>query len=549
VVVVLGVTAAWFCRLQITAYAGMMQSGVFHPWSDFFVHGAQVAQFGDPLAVDRGDILEAGRPLAFYHYGMFMLPAALLALPGAPPALAIASSALLVFGLLVAILGCYALAFELACGMAALIAVAAVMLLPDAAALWPGNGSFGFHWLMMIAPGSAYAIGVAAVALVYLMRWQQQRRWADALCCGLLVASVALLRAQIFVVLVPACVLAAVYSRFYHRARQITACLVACMLLLALASIFIEPFQHWFEARTHFTEFIGFAYLLPLPDSLAQPYATLAHVTGSVCASWIGWLLLPVLILGPWVLVAPLVAIYLHRRRLLSRHDLIPLMVLLAYLGVVVFAPTPSNGDFTEYKQRPFVLIYVVFLLWPIARLLGAVTFIGQPRSSRAFAAVAIASFCVIGALALLLQKQDPQANPAVWTAKYFDIRQPAGLGDAAAFIRAHARLGDVMASVGGCQDPSVPLASMTGMPQYFARGGVQWSRRDHDTEDLDPHVTVMRALESSDSSDAAARLLTQAKIAWLVVIEPEPGCDRRGPPIDTPAFQSHQTAVIAAAH
>jgi hypothetical protein len=89
----------------------------------------------------------------------------------------------------------------------------------------------------------------------------------------------------------------------------------------------------------------------------------------------------------------------------------------------------------------------------------------------------------------------------------------------------------------------------MTGMPQYFARGGVQWSRRDHDTEDLDPHVTVMRALESSDSSDAAARLLTQAKIAWLVVIEPEPGCDRRGPPIDTPAFQSHQTAVIAAAH
>ncbi|BCF98095.1 hypothetical protein PPGU19_026640 [Paraburkholderia sp. PGU19] len=120
-------------------------------WLDLYLHGTVIASFGDPLALTRGDIFLADARRPFYHYGPFMLPAALLPSTGLP-GLGLATAVLLPFGLLIAALGTYAFAAELAGEGAALVAVLAIAILPDASHYGMYNGFYGFHWLLVTAP-------------------------------------------------------------------------------------------------------------------------------------------------------------------------------------------------------------------------------------------------------------------------------------------------------------------------------------------------------------------------------------------------------------
>ncbi len=76
------VTLMW-CREIAQAPARLVRDNLLFGWIDYFVHGAIISQFGDPLAA-RGSVFLADHAPLLYHYASYMLPAALAGLLDQP---------------------------------------------------------------------------------------------------------------------------------------------------------------------------------------------------------------------------------------------------------------------------------------------------------------------------------------------------------------------------------------------------------------------------------------------------------------------------------
>src|SRR5436190_9755686 len=127
------------CRGIAQAPIAVEREGVLFAWTDYFVHGAIISQFGDPLAVRESVFLADERPL-LYHYASYMLPAALAGLLD-QPGLPLATSFWLPMGVLTMCAGAYALGAALAGAAGGGIASVAVLtLVPDASTYWLRNG-------------------------------------------------------------------------------------------------------------------------------------------------------------------------------------------------------------------------------------------------------------------------------------------------------------------------------------------------------------------------------------------------------------------------
>ena len=202
----IAVLVGFWCRHAASAVSELKATGILPVWSDYFIHGSIIAEFGDPLAVSRGSIELVGEPLAFYHYAAYMIPAALASVADLP-GLALATSVMLPLGLLVAGLGSYALGTALADRRAGVVAIAFLLLLPDPSLYGLNNGFLGFHWLLFTAPGSGYGLGAAAIALVFANEWFSSGSRAALMLALALTAAMFQLRAHIFLLFAPALVL------------------------------------------------------------------------------------------------------------------------------------------------------------------------------------------------------------------------------------------------------------------------------------------------------------------------------------------------------
>ena len=71
-------------------------------------------------------------------------------------------------------------------------------------------------------------------------------------------------------------------------------------------------------------------------------------------------------VLGIYFVLYPLLFRLSVHRFGFHATDALPLLLLMSFISLMLFAPIASNGDFTEYKHRHFPLLYVIAAIYTI---------------------------------------------------------------------------------------------------------------------------------------------------------------------------------------
>ncbi|MFC5430160.1 hypothetical protein ACFPTO_15315 [Paraburkholderia denitrificans] len=531
VTLTLAALVCWFCRDAAGALPHLIETGTFPASSDYFIHAGEVAKFGDPLAIGPSDIGMFGSPRAFYHYGFFMLAAALLPLAGTP-ALGLATAALLPIGLLVGVLGIYVFAVELGGQRIGMFAALLVMCLPDASHYWVKNWFYGFHWLLFAAPGSGYATGIGLVALALAVRWTSGRprdaSWRWPLLATCLTFGLVMFRAHMFLLQAPALIAMIALTAWPKlRARLIAIVVLALAALAALLALDTHVRDIWltYSQTPQFLDFMLTQFSTP---TLAATYANLLSQYGRVAASIIGLAMLAVAPLGVFLAVYAVAGALLARRHAFHMRDALPLLMLACYLLLIVFAPVAYNGDLSEYKQRHFVLLYAVFGVYAVcllARLFDSETRrrFTLPLRATSIAFVLIALGCAVSARGFNPAKPSPGGGEI-----FYEVPVDRELIDAAQHIRQHSAVGDTFA-IGGPDanqrilDSATVLTSLTDLPAYLSRTAFQLTLGGIKTRLAKERIAMIQSIDRADTVDQAQRLLRDAHVTWYVVPREHP--------------------------
>lgn len=486
------------------------REGWLTTWTDQFVHGAVISQFGDPRAAGRQAIALADAPMPLYHYASYMLPAAFawpLDLPGFP----LATSVWVPLGFFTLCAGAYVLGSELAGIAGGLAALAALTLLPDAASYGLHNGLFGYYWYVLAVPGASYAVGASLVAIAFLQRWAKARSLRPLLASACLVVGSFLIRLHVFLLLLPAWLAsAAMLTQFLQRRRvAFFAAAGAAFALFVLGYYLLIP-----DARPALAQFLDIAHGQQVLLAYDGLYPGLMADYGPGLAIPAGLLLVFPACLGLFTVLYPVSVLLARRSRGLEAIDFLPAAFLVGYLLLMSTAPVPPNGDSTELTQRPFVVLYAVIAVWTVTGFVSWLALQGGLRRRRVWLPLLL-----IGTLSAILALRYVDRD---WRWAHIHDVTP-GLPQAASFLRGHWRPGDVFAVEGlkpgwVATDDATQLASLTGMPAYLSRPFVHVSAGGRRKEvALERHAALARVAEEPSVSAALMRL-RELGVQWYVV-------------------------------
>ena len=342
------------------------------------------------------------------------------------------------------------------------------------------NGFFGFHWLLFTAPGSGYGLGVAFTALTVMAMWRADRRQAS-LWLGLIVtAALFEFRAHVFILFAPALTMTLLWETDVAR-RHVRAIVPAMLIAIAAGAVCIAivPFlRHAWLQFSAFDAFMETVHTGMPPTAYDGIYQMIQQQDGRVVAWVLGFLALIPVALGALTVTAPLALTAAIRRTGWQALDSFPIWCVMAWLGVVLFAPR-AHGDTSEYQHRPFVLVYAVALVWTLVWLDRAMqsTHVGPRRWRRAvFPTVVTAALC---AGVATNRNEDPARPHFAWGGRFFGARLDRGLLEAATFVRTQAIVGDTFAlipsdSSNQGDDAATRFAALSDVPAYLARAGIQ---------------------------------------------------------------------------
>ncbi|MDQ0513087.1 hypothetical protein [Ancylobacter amanitiformis] len=503
--------------------------------TDGVIHAAQLAQFGDPLGFGRGSLLLADVPLGLYHYGYYLPAAAIMRLLDLTP-LAAQAAMLVPLGVFLGACGAYALAASMGGSAAGLIAIGLLFALPDGAHLGIGNRFFGFQTVMLLEPGSGYAVGGALAALACFERGRRIGGWGMWILAAALVAVLFQLRAHVFILFAPVMALlwaGEIPALRRHRAALILAAGIAG--LAGIAAVTAIPALH--DAVAGFSNAPSF-FLIAL-DTLGPTlreglFHSLVETQGMGPALALGLLVTLAAILGV-LLPAYLIILGLARlRRGTTGLDAFPLLLLAVYAALILLAPkAPFSDPNTEFQHRPLVLVYPVFAVFIAilaARWLRLDTKVAPPR------------VFVPAALAIAVLSVLPQAA-GLYTAELMPaglsnfIRRPTepALVPTALAIRAASAPGmtlavaDIRAEDGNI-DSCATLAGISGVPCFLSRPSTEAAVSPAQAALVAERLSVLDAIAHAADLGAARHLMGKAGISWYVVRGPgQPSFDPEG--------------------
>ncbi|MGH8691146.1 MAG: hypothetical protein ACREUS_08970 [Burkholderiales bacterium] len=490
----------------------LARDGVLATWTDQFIHGAKISQFGDPRAAGRQAIELADLPIPLYHYASYMLPAAFawpLDLPGLP----LATSVWVPIGFFTLCAGVYALGAALAGTAGGVAALAALTLLPDPANYGFYNALFGYYWYVLAVPGASYAVGVCLLAIAFLHRWAKGRSLQALAASACLICGALLIRLHVFLLALPAWLVSAAMLTPFIQRRKLAFFAAAS----AAFALFVLGFYSFFpQAGPALVEFLDVTHNQQIPLAYAGLYRGLMEAYGPGVAIPAGVLLVFPACLGAFVVFYPLSMLLVRRSRGLEAIDFVPVALLVCYLLLIIAAPVPPNRDSTELTQRPFVLLYAVVAVWTAAGFAGWLALQGGLRLRRIrLPLLALAAI----SLMLIVRYTDRDWR---WDE---DHQLAQGLPQAARFLRSHWRPGDVLAVQGlktrpVVTDTAIQLVSMTGMPAYLARPVVHASRGGRTKEVALQRYAALAGVADEQSVAAALARLRELGIQWYVVAD-----------------------------
>jgi len=527
---------AYWCRDLAEVPQILWRDGVMTTWVDQFIHGSVISQFGDPRAAGRQSIQLADVARMLYHYGSYMLPAA-LAWPLDLPGLTLATSVWVPLGFLTVCAGAYALGAALAGQSGGFAALGALTLLPDAASYGLHNRLFGYYWYVIAVPTASYGVGVALVAIAFLRRWTAARDARALLASAALVAGSPFIRVHIFALLLPAWIACAALSAPLVRRRVL---LFASGALVVFA-VFVWGFYRAFPDAYALEIFLDVTHNQQQPVAYGDLYRGLMASYGAQVAVPVGVLLVLASTLGVFGIFYPVSVLAARRARRLELIDLVPVALLGSYLLLILTAPVPPHGDATEFTQRPFVLVYAVFAVWTAAGFAGWLSLHGL-RQCRVWLPLLIAAALTV-MWALLYTVGD-------W--RWVERHQVAeGLPQAASYLRSRSQPGDLLAAPGLSTlfvpaDLPVQLVAMSGVPAYLSRPFIHMAYGGVRAHTALARYIALRAIERETSAETALARLRALGIRWYVVAE----TDRSGPRWDSErrraVFVDRMVAVYA---
>lgn len=458
-----------WARETIRAMPTVEAGGVFPAWQDYFLHGAEVSYLRDYPSYERRSQYLTAAPQPLYHRGSFALAAA-FSLIGGAPSLATATAYWLPTGLLLTIAATAAWGLALGGPLAALGAVAAAFVVPDASNYGAENRFLSFEWLMQMASGSGYGLAVVLVALTVLSTAARTGVARSIVTAGGLVGLAAMFRVHVAVL---AAAMVGWYGLFSWRPRVTGRGLAAAAALLLAAagglwwmeSVSLAP--HFLTGRSHPVLF--FLSVHTQANDLPSVFRAWRETHGDVVNVAFGFALMLWAGLGAWIALLPVVASAGGLGPLGRRVWLLPLALLFASLTVILVVPTPAHGDITDFGHRPFVLVYLVFAALTGAALGRRVADWTSRTGLREGQALAAASL-LVGA-ALVLPWQQSARVQQRWVPQYATMILSADAVRAGAYIREHGLPGEQI--LAASEDHYARYVALSERRAYLSRGSL----------------------------------------------------------------------------
>lgn len=520
-----GFSIIW--SLESSARYAFLAQDKLRLWVDVFIHAGTIAEFGDPKMVGRGLSALVDTAPTFYHFASYALPGLPVRILGISPLDAIPQF-WYPLGIFLTVTAIFA-AGRVLCGLSGgSLAVALFALVPDASAYGLGQGFLSFHWMMETSPGSLYALPASLAAVGVLIEWTRNRNRRLLVLAFCLLASVFLLRAHIFLWLsLPfAVVVIACLPPHMHRLRFrliIGGTFAFIMMLLLIAKSEIKHLG----IQTFLVRFIEALHTKMGPTNYEGVYLRLMELLGPLGALPFGLILALLGMAGIWLVTFSVGLAHAARSKKLEVIDCLPVTLLLSACIMMTMAPTPFHGDYSDFRQRAFILVYVVMIIWTAKFALQFTQKTVTPMVASTAALAALAS--------TILWMPTAKISHVVLDRPYDNIDITPGVIAAGRWIHQEAKRGESIAVADIPTDeklydiPTV-LMSLSGAPAYVSRAGLYLVSGPPRADTVRERLEKLRRIHEAPTPTEANQWLLQDGIGFYVTQkENPPAWDREG--------------------
>jgi hypothetical protein len=493
-------------------------------WTDYYIHATEISQLGSVFAAATGSVLLAGESIPFYHYAYLGVCSILAGFVDVPP-LGLATAFLTPYGIFIMVCGVYIWGTLLVSRTTGILCAFLVLFLPDASTYGFKNGFFSFHWLLLTAPGTGYALGIVLTTCSLLYIWRIKGSRSALFLALATTIAVLFFRVQIFLLYLPAVLATMVFEN--QSSKQYRLGLVLVMSGLTVISIFVllwmpPALESWLN-YSHAADFVRFVHLNQEPTSYSDLAKWISINAPPFVAMILGVIFVPVVALGSLILIYPAVSGLSKTRSRLDCFGTLPFFLILSFIGMILTTPSTPWGDFTEFKHRSFPLLYVVFLIWTVV----FISRIGSERlkSHAVFSKLARTAFIGAAVGVIFIGYTPPRVPTFAWSRDFYGTVVNKDLVLAALYVRARRGPTDVVALLpteptSALSDRGTIFASLADTPMFLARYPMQ---KLHSTQRgfiADERMEFLNALDFKNHNCASFRMLAKRGITWLVTYD-----------------------------
>lgn len=508
-------------------------------WADIFYHAQVTSQLHDDMSIVRlGNPDMSGKPVAFYHYASYMLPASIEAWSNHLGALDCVAAFWIPFAFVIMGLAAFVLASEWWGDLAGIAAMAAVLLIPDAPTYGVPLIWFSYHWLIAISAGLAYGVAGAALALVLITAAvESDRIWL--LASGfILLLSTVLLKAHVTVVALPLAIAwVLVFKKGWTGKRKLSVAVIVliCSLLgaFALDKLQIGPnvFPRHPLAGVHYlsdvTEWTA-------PGAWRHLFESHRHGISHLALVLFAGLAAP---LGAWLVVGLMLLLIIRSKGRLDRLDWMPIFALAIYGGCLALLPPNQRGTRDELWHRPFVWLYFLLAVWCLGKSADLI----EKRSDRTSSwagGIAI----LIAAAFLIVPLQKGKSIQHAWTrdAGLFDTPLDKGYVDCADYIRQHSQQTDIAQAQVSTIFPF--LSAYSERRCYLGLSPDYWRRFGHLSALWNESLRrnqIVQHIPKAASEQELEKIAKETAIRWYIA-RPEEVLAWPSQRAEKPVFTSH---------
>lgn len=509
-------------KTPVSSPSALKTMGALPMWSDYFLHGITISAFGSPFAMG-GDMQLVGVKLDFYHYASFIFSAAFQSVSDMS-GLALSTSLLLPLGLFIAALGSYAFAVEIGGRLAGLLAITAIIALPIPSQ-YIESGWFDFYWLLFISPGTGYGIGVSMAVCTLTVAFMRDNDNKTLWFTLLLLSTLILLQAFMFLLLAPAILTMIFLKRCPVSSRLLIKLAISAVIMIFLAVYFSENIHGLWIKYIDPQRYLNFAtQWSPMYVQHIKPL--LGYAPNLTIFVQIVFVL--VATLGVYIVLYPLIFRIIMNRCGFNGIDLLPLILIIFFIGLLVFVPNSSIGG-QSYKYRHFPLLYVITVVYTITTAFNLA--INNKTNEKKLNIWIYGIVISIFGMTILFSWESNPARPNMeampWTKNFYNHPATPGLLETSQYLKAHAKQGDVIAmnvssTVGNLRSPITEVISITGIPAYIARSDLQMMRSGCVQKIADTRLKVLKELLILDNWHNAQHFLQNNGVRWFLVLPGE---------------------------